>query len=256
MVELETPVDPIANMALPFAPSDTLPLPVLRRGQNRERKADWNHINHPRLSPILLRDIGGAAIRHLRVQWAEYGPHHDHYHMAYSGPPLPETADEQFTMAVMGLAGYLPETALDVSTPSVRVVPLSGQQRHRMWHSGEVQVEQPQTVRTFMWHHIFNASRESLPAEPVRKLLSSPSGRPHTMRLAQYLLNSAVEQVVPLANSQYSLARRQGLLPPSCPASPGDFIKSQLMAPYSMRGVTDRLKRHLAEQRRSAEQAA
>ena len=123
------------SIVLESTPIDTeltnLPLPVLMTGTDFSLNGDnFHHHFHPSRSSELgydpttgrlyprddLRRMAGMAVRTSRVQdipiWL-----HSRYNNIFSGPPLPETLEEQFTTVVLVCAGIVPRQAIDLYTP-------------------------------------------------------------------------------------------------------------------------------------------
>jgi hypothetical protein len=132
-----------AELQSPVCKATGLPLPILPTEPDARALfifEDYHHHFHPRNSPE-LKEIEGRAVRYSRGQMIGRFLH-DRYHQLFLGPPLPETLDEKFRVAVMACAGVVPRQALDLSTPGeYKVVNLTNDQYERLTDPHSIHVD-------------------------------------------------------------------------------------------------------------------
>lgn len=155
--ELETPTDEFSGLPLPLMPTDEL-LP-----NDNGSVANWHHQFHPSTSPVLTDSIGGRALRCSRIQLVPV-EHHNFtetaYHRFYAGPPIPEDPAEQFGIAVLSCAGYMPEYAIDVSTGDPCVRPMNDRQLEMLMMAAEPAPLLPVVVERFRDRRMPDATLE------------------------------------------------------------------------------------------------
>ena len=227
VARLETPTDPETGIPFAILPSDDLPPLPGRRQSNKERLADWHHAFHEK-NKLLRRGLGGAALRHSRVQWVSYDDHHNKYHPEFFGPWLPETDEETFRMVVPVAAGYVPAEAIAFdSLDKPYRAPLSDTLRRRFSETGEIRVANPAAVRNFMTdfslRHDFGGINEST----VDEFLNT-TDEIRRKELGGTLLAIAAYDAANLVAEVYRESHRRGLIPPQRAQNAGRFIFSAI----------------------------
>lgn len=214
-----TPIDEI-GMPLPIAPPD-YPLPA-----NRREIADWHHHNHPRKDPRLA-DIGGRALRNVRVQLTDWWDHHMDYHGHYIGPPLPESPSRKFCSVVMAAAGYVPDEVIDFSGTSPQVVPITDTQRERLWYGGELRIAGPGLVRNFLCEYTLGQDISHVRNNLIDEFLNTKNFDRRRF-LGHWLLAQATEKAAEPLGLYYRQAWKKGRIPPNVPAKLPTLVQTKL----------------------------
>ena len=134
-----TPVDEITGLPLPIKPKAN-PRGARLLGYN------YHHHFHPESALKLPEPIDIAApryhvIRYVRGQRVSKYLH-SRYHSLFDGPPLPQTSEEEFRLAVLACAGVVPRQAIDlVSDNNFRVVELNNHQFERIGSEENIYIE-------------------------------------------------------------------------------------------------------------------
>lgn len=202
--EAITPVDEI-GMPLPLAPYE--------RGfiyANQPEK-DEHHLFHPRKSPTLVRDLGGRAVRVVRLQQADWHQHHIDYHGYYYGPPLPETSGEQFGIVVLAIAGYVPDRAISFYDGEPEEVPLTHRQRQQLWEGGDFRTSSPDIVRNFLTDYTTKQSLTDVDERLIDEFLNTPNMQKRH-HLGGVLLGLAIERATEPIDPFYRQAWKKGLI--------------------------------------------
>ena len=220
--ELWTPLDEATGIPLPIMPRDDLPPVPTGRQRNIERIADWHHPFHPR-AELMADGDSGAAVRGCRVQWAEYDDHHHKYHGAFVGPELPETEEERFRTVVLAAAGYVPEAAIAFGLRGrPMVTQMSGEDRERLWQTGQLRVDNLSNVRKFLINY---ALRDfgNFRTETIDEFLHTPDME-RRFQLGCNFLGVAAHEAVTSLKDVYQESRGSGLIPPERARSAGRFV--------------------------------
>lgn len=234
---IATPVDEI-GMPLPLAP-------IIGESQDASQPPDWHHHFHPRKSPILTRDLGGQAVRNVRLQRADYHQHHFDYHGYYFGPPLPETRQQQFGIVVLASAGYVPERAISFRDGQPEEIYISKRQRQSLWSSGDLKIAASETIRRFLIDYTVSQDLTEIDEKLVDEFLNTPNmqKRYHLGgRLLQLAIEAAIEPIDPF----YRIAWKKGLMPRESSSRPQRLVKKKLRYKDHLPNLIDRLEQTLA----------
>jgi hypothetical protein len=249
MVQLPvTPTDIETGLPYCFLPPPDLPPAPSAGFRNIERHADWNHqfpksdIRHSDI-PVIT-DVGGLALQNLRVQWVDYDQHHKIYNFQFAGPVQPRSNSELFKTLVMGLAGSIPEMALDLSGDEPREVGLTPSQRHELWLSGQVRPCDARSVYTYLFNHVFEQDVDHIRFLELEEFLQTCNHQ-RKLYLGHCLAAKLVERAVEPIESVY----RSAALNPLVPVHPRDFVKRHL-TPSRFGPVINELHRVLGSERR------
>jgi hypothetical protein len=252
----QTPVDEETGLPYCFVPPNDLP-PVKGPGEaNIERLADWNH-QFPRAdikygnNPV-ISGIASMALLNLRGQWVDYRQHHDVYNPLFDNPRQPQTTNQLSTTLIMGLAGSVPEGALDLSREAPQIVSLSPKQRQNLWMSGQVRVLSTGEVSRYLFDHVFDQELDYINDDELVEFLCTFDWERRIFlghRIAAKIVERAVEPVAPI----YKAAHRQGDLHPAVPAHPRDFVKRKLTRSGKFGPVFNELHHRLGPERRRRE---
>jgi len=214
--ERATPTDELTGLPLPLVPV-----------QNPERP-DWHHHFHPRRSP-LLEDLGGQAVRNVRVQRVDYGRHHYDYHLTYSGPPLPTTEDEQFATVIMAATGYIPPRAIGFKQGRPRITNLHEDLRDRLRKSGDIKIYSQGVVNEFIRQYVLaqNISAINVNELTIDEFLNT-SNTERQRVLGHTLLGLITDKATEEIDEIYYQAYRSRLVLPGLPNNVQRFTKTML----------------------------
>lgn len=235
--ELMTPTDELTG--LPY---------ILMPSWEPGGRMDPNHAFFPRRSEE-LKTIGGNALRHCRIQMADYKTHHNFYHGEFYGTPLPDNEDEQFRTVVMAAAGNIPAYALDYSSSSKsNVVAIDERLRWQLWRKKQIRVESPGIVRDFMIEYTLRRDRFSRIHESIIDEFLFTHNQVRRDLLSDTLLGMAVSHATDSFSSIYTESWKKAQLPPDRTARVGRFVaKSIIGDKYRRRLVIERLSSVLAD---------
>ena len=218
--EALTPIDEI-GMPLPLAPTN------LELRDASQPKPDWHHHFHPRKSLLLTDDDGGNAVRHSRIQKADWNIHHNEYHGYFAGPPLPETSAQKFGIAVLASAGYVPAEAIEFKSDGPHIITLSNKQRNRLWGSGELRSAAPEAVRKFLLAYTLEQDLVEVNEKLVDEFLHTISEQ-RRYRLGGMLLSLAIEKAVEPLDPFYRTAWKKGYIDRTSAHKPQRLIKTKI----------------------------
>jgi hypothetical protein len=221
---------------------------VTRRG----RHFDLHH-NRFRRRDRRLAGTGGLAVRHSYVQLTDRD-YHERYHSEAGVLPLPATDNEKFSVVVASLAQYIPEYGVDMGARKTRFPRLNWRQVRRFRTSGELHVESPPRLRSFVVSHLLSHEVEFGGVRQVAQefLCAKPESRYDWERQAGRavtLLAVAAREPAEQVAQMYKFGYSHNLLHPNAPPSPADFIVSTLVKPnpYEMRPVIQALGNRLVQ---------
>lgn len=214
------PVDEI-GMPLPLAPALEL---TPKKGRP---KPDRHHHFHPKRSEVLTRDLGGQAMRNLRVQESDYETHHTDYHGYYDGPPLPEIPQDQFGIVLLGVAGYIPTRAIKFNDGQPEEVPLTRQQRRLMWDRGDIGIGSTKAVKEFIIDYMTSQNLAEVNEKLVDEFLNTPNMQ-RRYRLGGELLQLAIKTAAEPIDPFYHKAWKKGLIPRETSSKATRLIRNRL----------------------------
>jgi hypothetical protein len=232
-----TPTDEITGLPLLIAPQDDVPYLLKHSGINATRRAagrrdyiDRNHVYHPSTS-LLTEDE--RALQGSRIQYVlRYD--HDAYHAAYFGPPIPQTAAEQYYQMVFSAANYIPRRALDFSSDSPVEVTLTDEQLLRYQTSGEVKVADTKRVAKFLEDYVLADPEFShIPVSLIDEFLTmSPESDDDLRRqryLAHQLLSFVIDATTEPIYQAYKRALESNIWKPALNTSPRRVVHDQII---------------------------
>lgn len=222
------------KLAVPFDHHTGIPLPLVydpiilasRPVPETERFSDLHHVFYPR-ALLMAGDIGDQALRGCRVQLVPR-PEHNLYHTAYDVPRLPRSDFENFRTIVFSAAGYMPGRAVFFDREGrPKLVPLTPDERARLWGGHAAHIETPDRVRRYLIHYAVQYGLDISPSLMDEFLHAKLQNR--RMSLGRELIRLASEEAArPLAR-QYFEARRKRRLPRDQPQQVGQYISRLLL---------------------------
>lgn len=235
MVEVreKTPTDEVTGLPYCFAPNPDL-APIPRRGElNLVRLGDWNH-QFPRANVLrsehrVLEGLGKLALLNLRGQWVSYEHHHYRYNIEFDDPDYPANEQQLFTTLVMGVAGDVPEGALDFSGAKTKIRKIKPEERRLLWESGQIKIISESAVREYLREYVFQQDLDHLRINEIDEFLHTYD-YDKRIYLAHALSAKIVERAVEPIESIYTERRKKGLLHPAAPNNVRDFVKPKLSA--------------------------
>ena len=222
---LITPVDESTGIPLPLYPQPELPIRPGGKGGKKvlEGIADDHHPFHPR-SDLLGRGLGAEALRHCRIQWADYDEHHNSYHNMYVGPPLPQSQGDKFRTVVFAAAGYIPAEAIRFvsrgDTP--KIAPLTATQRMGLLQSGNIRIEQQKPLKMFLLDYLMKHGLSEVAEGMIDEFLNTGDFE-KAQEIGNALLHVASNVTTDPFSSEYINAIRERLLPRRS-AKVGNFV--------------------------------
>lgn len=203
--KLTTPTDELTGMPLPVLPPKGIPKP------QDTNKYNWHHHYHPSTDSY-LSSAAGLAVRHARLQLLPIKSHHNTYHAIFEGPPLPTTGEGRFGQVILASAGYIPPMAIDVTKddPSEPVT-LSKFMRHRLQHSGEIEVRGKCNISNFIKDYLVAQDFTNVKDEIIEEFLETKSFNRKRF-LGHWLLAIASEVAIEPIMPVYHHALSEGLL--------------------------------------------
>lgn len=229
-----TPTDELTGLPLPLSPIEN---PV---------EPNWHHHFHPRLSPRLVKREGGAALRGVRLQRADYRAHNG-YHDAFVGPPLPKKMNDRFGLIIMSVAGYLPDQALDFSGDSPTITLLSEEQRLFLQTSGQIRSENLLGIRNFIREYVMAQDPESTNVNEltIEEFVFTKHEERRRL-LGHTLLGLITDKATEPIGEKYYQARRQRKIKPGLAPNVMKFTKTLLGPTRSRDTLVDTLHARLA----------
>ena len=222
MSEHMAPMDEFSSIPLPLVPVELPENPELKSTLRHELgRWDLHHAFHPSSS---LKTESELVIRHSRVQ---YGPRYTHarYHQFFTAVELPATEEKKFSVAVLALAGYMPDHAVDVSGMRPKIVTLDDQERQIL--SRTVTPETRKITRTgknrdqirrgcFLMKHILDQDLDHVWQPVLEEFLYTPNND-RRRHLGYLILAKATERAAEPVNELYSQAYQRGFIQPDKP---------------------------------------
>ncbi|MEO7364166.1 MAG: hypothetical protein ABIV43_01510 [Candidatus Saccharimonadales bacterium] len=215
-----TPVDEFSGLPWVILPPDYA-LPA-----HRSDLADDNHAFHPSRSP-LLNTPAGIALRNARVQRVNWYDHHMVYHKYFSGPEIPSDPADIFRRVVFAVARYIPDMAIDCDGYEPEAVPITDQQKDRLWRSGELRVARPGVVRGFLGNYVAGQDLSHVSESKIDEFLHTSDNR-QSLFLGQWLLAQATEVATEPISGQYQLAHKAGNIAPNLTGKTPNLVKNTL----------------------------
>lgn len=218
-----------AEIQTPVCEATGLPLPILPTEPDSRARLlfeDYHHHFHPRRDPSLSH-IDGHAVRYSRGQIIPRYLH-DRYHQIFTGPPLPQTQDEKFRVAVLACAGVVPRVALDLSVPGqYREVSLDDDVYERLAAPRSIYVEKAyykkdheydlkrRTIGKFFASYAMQQNvREILSESVIGQFLDDATTPERKKELGNFILKEALLlSIVPIAGIHQELAQNGFVLP-------------------------------------------
>ncbi|MDQ3065222.1 MAG: hypothetical protein M3Q36_03040 [bacterium] len=245
------PPQPQIDPELRFTPVDEIgmPLPLVpisrENGKVSQLNPDWHHHFHPKKSPILVRDLGGQAVRSVRLQRTDYDQHHNDYHGYYFGPPLPETKQRQFGIVVLASAGYVPDRAISFKDGQPEEVHLTNRQRRLLWAKGDLRIASTEKVRKFMIDYTLSQDLTDINEKLVDEFLNTPNHQ-RRYHIGGMLLQFAIERATEPIDPFYRTAWKSGLMPRESSSRAQRLIKNRLRIKQNRPRLIDQLEQTLA----------
>lgn len=238
-----TPMDAITGIPLPIFPRTDLPPIPTGKARNTERIADWHHPFHPRLM-LVSAGMGAVAVRNCRIQWAQYGDHHNRYHGAFLGPELPGDETEQFRTVVLAAAGYIPEEAIGFERNKPIMRQLTEDQRDFLWRSRQIRVANAACVRDFLLEYAIERNLHGIHTNRIDEFLHTNDPE-RKRQLGSTFLGIAAYAASEPVSFIYRQSRQKHLLPPHQPRSAGRFVLGAMTVHRGTRALAA-LTAHLA----------
>lgn len=220
---LITPIEEVTGIPYPLYPSRELPPVPVGRARNIERIADWHHPFHPR-QELIHGNLGDVAVRHCRIQWAEYNDHHHRYHGAFIGPALPEEPVDQFRTVVLAVAGYVPQQAIGFDSRSRPIIKeICDSERKMLWDGRQIRVANLATARDFMLNYTLTRDFSDINLGTIDEFLHTTNLN-RKKELGGTLLAIAAYQAAEPMENLYRSLRRSHLLPEGYARTAGRFV--------------------------------
>ncbi len=227
------PVDDIAGVPLPLLQTET-PLHIIKHFRTREEFCrEDNH--HAFFENRELTSEGGRVLRHSRLQYGSRWVH-ARYHMLFEKLEwIPQTEIDEFRVAVLSVAGYVPDYAVDVggSVPKIkRLHPWE----HKRLVAGDIGPEQRwsnQTERDL--HHLnrgmffmkqalsqkFDHVKQTL----LEEFLETKSSK-RRLEVGLFIIDMGFLRAMDDVSATYRVAHQKGYIHPSKRKDPVGFLRS------------------------------
>lgn len=210
-----TPMDQLAGLPLPMVPTE------------QRYNPDWHHHFHPKRSSDLA-DLGGHAVRNVRLQHVDRN-RHDDYHNAYFGPVLPTTDQDRFGTIIMAAAGYVPEQGIAFKRHRPSVVMLSETQRKQLQFGGDMRMGSVDAVRAFMRQYVLEQPLGSINVHELtlEEFVTTPNPD-RRLLIGHNILAQITDLATESVSETYWQANRRQLLLPGLPSNVQRFTKTRL----------------------------
>ncbi len=192
-----------------------LPLPILPLAPPGEdaQRSDAHHAFYEK-DLFLHGTPGTRAVRFSRLQ---YGPryYHSRYHSMFKGAALPENEFQEFTMTVLGFAGYVPDEAVDTSGTEPKVVVMNQAQRHHLQLPGILRTEHRKGRKAEIGQYLMAYAlglNEEFAEESIKEEFIETTNAKRKRELGFWLVAQAIETAVEPINPLYELAKRNKAL--------------------------------------------
>lgn len=206
-----------AEIQTPVCEATGLPLPILPTEPDEQARflfEDYHHHFHPRRDPQLM-GADGLAVRFSRGQLVQRFLH-DRYHAIFTGPPLPESQDEKFRLAVLACSGMVPRQAIDLSKPGqFQIVDLSHEQFERIAAPRSIYVEKAHSNngkaydrkrhtigKFFAAHALSQGVQDTLSSSVIGEFLDDKTAAERKKELGNFILTQAlrlsIEPIMPI----------------------------------------------------------
>jgi hypothetical protein len=209
-VELEL-VDDEAYLSRAFPTDDLgLPLPInVPRGFDASDGYNTHH--HVSRPKSLRRHYGemGDALRGSRVQTVPMKLHLA-FNERYDNTLIPSRQIGRFGMLLMMVAGYQSGVAIDVSAEEHIRVPISRDQRDRIWRQGLIRPHNS-GLKEYIERYVMDADISHVDEDKIQEFILAENDR--KWRLGQELFRLAADVAVEPVSMEYLRAWRRGRLP-------------------------------------------
>ena len=212
-----------------------VPLPIytdyraLEKARHRKPAAETpkveinrHHAYHPERE-LVEHGLGSLAVRQSRIQdiWV---PEHNRYHRVFEGPQLPATQLEKLKTVVFSAAGAIPDEALVVDEDlNDYTVGLTDAQRERLWRTGIIRMQNPQTVKKFLLEYAVRRGLRDVDQNRVDEFMHTRSYS-RRLSLGESIIQAASEEATASFSDEYIDALQDGQLPPDRPPEVGIFV--------------------------------
>ncbi len=194
-----------------------LPLPILPQAPpgNGGYRSNLHHAFYEK-EKFENGTPGQRAVRFSRLQYAPRC-YHNRYHMMFSGAAMPETELEEFTLTVLGIAGYIPEQAVDTSGTEPRIVTMNKEQRRRLQLPGILRPEsrhgrKAEIGQFLMRYSLAEGLEDDRVVNRTKDEFLHTTDKTQKQKLGFWLVARAIENAVEPINPLYELARRNQAL--------------------------------------------
>jgi hypothetical protein len=260
-----TPIDESTGLPWCFAPNPNLP--PIPTGTNENRDGEWNHM-FPKVEVLygdnpVLDGLGRMALLNLRHQWVEFNDHHYGYNPNYIGPLQPATHRRLAATVIMGLAGFVPEYALNFKNDKPTTQRLAPEERRILWESGQLKVASEGDALKYLGWYIFEQDVDHIRPTEIDEFLHT-FNLERRIHLGHCLTAKIIERAIEPVDGIYAKAYKQGALAiPDLagkinrpPKSPRDLVKHKLTSGRRFGSVYNELHRKLGAHRRKLALAA
>lgn len=192
-----------------------LPLPILPLATPGEegQRSDAHHAFYEK-ELFLNGTPGTRAVRFSRLQ---YGPryYHNRYHSMFKGAALPENEFQEFTLTVLGFAGYVPDEAVDTSGTEPKKVVMSQAQRHHLQLPGILRTEHRKGRKAEIGQYLMSyalGGDTEFGKDLIKEEFIMTTNSRRKRELGFWLVSQAIESAVEPINPLYELAKRNKAL--------------------------------------------
>lgn len=226
---------PAEEIDLPFGMSMPLPIAPVYLDYRHYKKGSNSHhrLFHGNDEKIKTPNLEIGELDERRVaRWAglQYGSRwlHGRYHKFYpDGAKLPETEHQNFALAVMFSAGYIPNQAVDVQYQTPAIINVHEDMRWRLQQPGVLhqQYDRHWAIGHFFGRYILrHGLREVIESETVARFID-PMTKPNArIRLGFKIISQAAEIVLDPVEPIYQVARETGQIRPENPQTARRFL--------------------------------
>lgn len=259
-IEGQVPVDSL-GVPYPVIPSNRF------SRDKRASKAGRHHEFFPSDNPYFSSTLGGTALRYSRIVWVQHAVHHGGpraLHPKMDPPKPPETPSAEFRVINFSLAGYYPETGLDLWETEHQCRPMEEWERRILTRNNPEKPygynnlsESLQHIRPFFQEYVVGCDfKQANGSDELLRNFVTARGEHSYRRIGYEILELAVELSVKPFKNEYYDAHDRVLLHPAAPIDPREVVRKALGRSHILEELFPKLHEKAAAQLDELAQAA
>lgn len=228
------PFDSAGRPMSPVEETTGVVLPIV--GAIVGKRSPNRHHGHFYKNIYAAGSLGQRAVRYSRLQWVGDLPHNT-FHKAFHGTEFPISTEDEFGIALLNCAGYIPQFGVKIEGRKITLGELTTLERKRLRKPGvfitEKHVDAQATIGKFLMHYALIQDFSLAKQGQIEKFLEITDKamrkderlRESKMELAMSLTNKALGLAVSPINPHFQAARKTYSLRKNTPPTPWEVAK-------------------------------